>query len=131
MEKQKPKKTIYENQEEILRTIVKELKEKYLKNFSKAYLTGSLVSKKFGKYEKEYEGYLGSDIDIAAIPNKRIPKSWRYKGINHEWNNEYHIGEIKINENLHPINLMIPLKNDYKLIITKTKEIKNKILRIK
>lgn len=131
MTSQKPKKTPYENQEEIFSFVMKKLKQDYLKNFSRAYLTGSLTTNTFGVYEKEFEGYLGSDIDLTGIPNKKIPKNWEHKGIFHDWYNEYEIGKIKIKETTHPINLIIPLKNDLKLLLSKGKELNRKIIRIK
>jgi|SRR3989344_1329868 len=127
----KPKKTEYTNQKEIFEIVLKEIKKKYLKLFSRAYVMGSLVSGKFGIYEKEYEGYLGSDIDIIGIPKDCLPKNWKYKGICHDWHHAYQIGVIEIKGIKHPINLIIPIKHDLKLLFDKTKELKKEIIRIK
>lgn len=126
----RPNKKMYENQKEIIELIIKELKKKYLKDFSKAYLTGSLTSGKFGTYEEEYEGYFGSDIDLAGIP-KSLKKDWIYKGVFYDWHQVYQIGIIEIKGTKHPINLMIPLKQNLKLLFDKSEELNLKLLRLK
>ena len=119
-------KIIYPNQKEIHDKIIRILKEKYLNNFGEAYLIGSLASGKFGKYENQEV----SDIDIVAIPNK-INKKWIYEGEFHEWHKRYQIGEIEIENNLHPISLLIPLKDNFKDLFRLGKELNWKIEKIK
>lgn len=131
MNKEKPKKTVYPNQEKIYKKIIDILKNKYLPKFSKVYLTGSVASKTFGKYESEYEGYMGSDVDIMGVLKVKIPNSWRYKGIKHGWYREYLLGEIEVESINHPINLIMPLKNDINLFLNKMKELNKKVLRLK
>ena len=76
----RPNKTVYSNQKEVHDFIIDKLREKQLKYFSKAYIIGSLASKNFGKYDKEHEGYIGSDIDLVAIPKSKLSKKLKYKG---------------------------------------------------
>ena len=129
MNEQKPNKTIYKNQEEIYNKIIKLIKEKYLKQFSRLYLTGSLASKTFGIYDKEYEGYGGSDIDLAGIPKIKI--KGRYRGFMHNWYHEYQLGEIEINNIKHPINLNLRMKSNIKQFMDKMKELNKPIKRLK
>ena len=126
----KPNKTPYKNQKEIYNTIISKIKKDYLKNMQQVYLIGSLASGSFGKYEKRYEGYLGSDIDNVALP-KKIRKKWAYEGEFYNWHKRYHIGEIKIRNVIHPINLMVPLKRNFKDLWLFAKKLNWVVIKLK
>ncbi len=126
----KPKKTIYKNQKEIKELIINELKSKYFDNVKEAYLIGSLATENFGRYEEIYEGYFGSDIDVVIIPI-RINEEWKYEGESHDWHKIYHVGEITIDEIIHPIKFMIPFNEDITLLFQKAKELNWKVERLK
>ena len=130
MTSEKPKKTIYKNQKEVYKFIIEKVKNN-LKNVSKAYLIGSLSTGQFGVYEKEYEGYLGSDVDLVIIPKSKISKQWKYEGEFHNWHKRYYIDEIEFNKIKHPINFMIPFKHDINLFQKIAKEQKWRPLRLK
>jgi len=126
----KPNKTIYKNQKQIRKKIIKKIRDKFLDKVKEAYLIGSLAEGKFGIYDKEFEGYFGSDIDIVAIPAE-ITIKWKYEGDFYDWHSLYNIGEIKIKDTLHPIMFMIPFEQDINLFWKKAKELNWKIEKLK
>ena len=116
----KSAKIVYENQQEIKKFIIQELKSKYFDDVKEAYLIGSLATGNFGRYAEEYEGYHGSDLDIVVIPIK-INEKWRYEGESHDWHKIYNVGEITIDKIIHPIKFMIPFNEDINLLFQKAK----------
>jgi len=130
MTEAKPNKIPYKNQKEIYGIIISKIKNNYLKDMQQAYLIGSLASGSFGKYEKEYEGYLGSDVDIVALP-KKIKEEWVYEGEFHNWHKRYHIGEINIENVIHPINLMAPLKENFEDLWLLAKKLNWIVIKLK
>ncbi|HIJ13587.1 nucleotidyltransferase domain-containing protein [Candidatus Pacearchaeota archaeon] len=126
----KPLKIVYKNQKEVHDYIIE--KTKYLlKEVKEAYLIGSLASGCFGRYVEEYEGYLGSDIDLVVLPRDEIPKDWRYKGEFHNWYKSYNVREINIENTAHPVNLMVPFNEDIQLFWNKAKELNWKVEKLK
>lgn len=126
----KPNKIIYENQKEVHDFITNELKLKYLKEVKEAYLIGSLANGNFGKYAEEYEGYLGSDIDIVVIPIK-IDSAWKYEGEFYNWHKRYTIGQIIVNKITHPISFMVPFDNKIELFWKNAKQLNWKVEKLK
>ena len=106
MTDKKPDKIVYKNQKKIHDLIIKNLKSNYLDNIKEAYIIGSLVNGNFGRYKKRFEGHFGSDIDLVVIPKK-------------------------INKITHPINLMIPFKNNMRTFFKKSKQLNWKMEKIK
>ncbi|PIN94043.1 hypothetical protein COU54_00545 [Candidatus Pacearchaeota archaeon CG10_big_fil_rev_8_21_14_0_10_31_24] len=131
MNKNKPHKTEYINQEEIYEKIISALKNSHLNELSESYLIGSLTEKKFGIYDKEYEGFSGSDIDIVAILKNEIPSTWGEKETSYKWHKKYFGGIIKINHVEHPISFMIPLKKNLEEFWKIAKELNWKVKKIK
>ncbi len=127
----KPNKTIYSNQKEVHDFMIKKIKEDYLKKYFKVYLIGSLASKTFGKYDKEYERYLGSDIDLVVIPKSNLSSKLKYKGEFHNWHKAYFGGIIKFKETEHPVNFIVPFKQSLSLFLKKAKELNWKVERLK
>src|SRR3989338_8840421 len=123
MNQEKPNKKIYQNQKEIHNLIIKQLKMGLLKKISKADLIGSLAQDSVGIEESEYEGYLGSDIDLVVLTNKDIPKSWKYEGDFYDWHKKYNAGVIVFKGIKHPITILIPFKQDMSLFWKKAKEL--------
>ena len=76
--KQKPEKIIYDNQKLILNKIVDFIRTILNENVKEAYLFGSVVNGKFGKYAENYKSHEGSDIDlIVFIKNRKVPNNWK------------------------------------------------------
>lgn len=118
----KPHKIIYPNQEDVW-----EKASSYLLNLiqnqpciKKAYVWASLAEGLFGLYNKEYQGRVGSDIDLVIILNedKKIPKKWKYTGIEKSCFKLYKIGEFEYNGNIHPIDglIVFPSLHDLKKV---------------
>lgn len=126
----KPQKIVYKNQKQIHNRIIKKIKSNFLKNIKEAYLIGSLASEKFGKYVKKYEGYNGSDIDIVIIP-KKMSKKWKYKGKFFNWHKAYTVGIVKVKDISHPINFMIPSRNNLNLFWKKASDLNWKVEKLK
>ena len=126
----KPEKIVYENQQKVHDLIIKKLKLKHLANLKEAYLIGSLANGNFGRYLKPYEGFLGSDIDVVALPVE-IPKKWKYGGEFYNWHKKYYGGKIIIQKIPHPINFMVPFNQDISLFFQKVKELNWKVERLK
>lgn len=106
--KTKPKKIIYENQEEVHSIIVNYVKNLLPKETIKAYLWGSVVERKFGKYVEKYGSHDGSDIDIIVIINKKdIPLNWKYLNTEKRWWKLYRTKGIEINKIIHKIDLIV------------------------
>lgn len=126
----KPNKTPYKNQKEIHDKIILELKSKFTNNIKEAYLTGSLASGNFGIYKEEFDGFLGSDIDIVAIVDI-VPKTWKYEGEFYDWHKKYFAGIIKIKNIEHPIKVMVPFDNHISLFWKKIKELNMKYEKLK
>jgi hypothetical protein len=124
------KKTIYPNQEEIRKKIIKTLQKEYLSNIKEAFIIGSLSTGQFGVYNQKKEGYFGSDIDLVALPIK-IKKSWKYEGEFHNWHKRYHAGNIKIKGIEHPINLLVPFDNNMNIFWDQVKKLNWNPIKIK
>jgi|SRR3989344_8689680 len=123
----KPKKIIYKNQKEVHDFIITELRSKYFDKVKEAYLIGSLANENFGKYKDSDQV---SDVDVVIIPTE-IPREWKYEGEFYSWHKKYNIGKIKIKDNLHQINFMIPFEQKIKLFFEKAKELNWKIEKLK
>jgi len=130
MTDKKPDKIVYKNQKKIHDLIIKNLKSNYLDNIKEAYIIGSLVNGNFGRYKKRFEGHFGSDIDLVVIP-KKINNKWQFLGDFYNWHKKYNVGIIKINKITHPINLMIPFKNNMRTFFKKSKQLNWKMEKIK
>ncbi len=103
----KPEKRIYDNQEDIIETILEKLR-KDLPSNSEAYIFGSVAEKKFGKYVKEYKGHKGSDIDVIVFCSlDAIPSHWKYLNVSKGWWNLYRGIKIKINGTLHKTDILL------------------------
>lgn len=127
----KPNKIIYENQKEVYNTILETLKRNLLNQVSEAYVIGSLSKGQFGVYEEEFHCSLGSDIDLVAFPNDKIPENWKQEKSKHNWYSKYSSGFIKIEKTNHPIEIMIPFERDLKTFWEKAKELNWKVNKIK
>ena len=106
--KQKPEKIIYENQEEIHDRVLDFVKSILPKEVTEAYLWGSTVERKFGKYSEKFGSHEGSDIDvIVIIPKEKIPHCWKYLNTQKEWWYLYRGGKIEINGVIHRVDLIV------------------------
>ncbi len=126
----KPNKIVYENQKEIHDFIINKLKSSCLKYVKEAYLIGSLADGKFGKYKEEYEGQLGSDIDVVAIPMK-IKSNWKYQGDFYNWHKKYDVEKIKIKNIQHSISFMLPFNENINLFWKIAKQLNWKVEKLK
>lgn len=125
----KPQKKNYKNQREI-RAIAKRDALKKLNSLAKEikeiYLAGDILTGQFGFYNSPYKRYKGSTIEIYIVPKKsfKIPKEWKISLITSDVK-KYEIGEIKINNRKHKINVtIINNSNEINKIKYKTKRIK-------
>lgn len=84
----KPIKTLYQNQEEIVRGILENLTENHFLNpfVERVYLLGSLTEGGFGIYDKPYQPIIGgvqyaSDVDLIILGNDthQVPENWTKK----------------------------------------------------
>ena len=106
--KQKPEKIIYENQEEIHDRVLDFVESILPKEVTEAYLWGSVVERKFGRYVEKFGSHDGSDIDvIVMIPKEKIPHFWKDLNTQKEWFSLYRGGKIEINGTIHRADLMV------------------------
>lgn len=122
VKKRKPKKMLYENQEEAYQEAKKLLLEKLSEVLEEAYLFGSLSAKKFGKYYKNQEFHKASDINVLGILKKQeIPLDWVYVRKQEYWT-IYTAGKVSINSNPHKIELFVTERNNLKKAIEELKK---------
>jgi len=80
------------------------------------YVWASLAEKQFGLYEEEYQGRLGSDIDLVIIlhEDQPIPKNWKYLHVEKSWFKLYKLGIFVYNGTAHPIDglLVFPSRHN-------------------
>lgn len=115
----KPKKIIYEDQQEVWREA-----EKFLQSIvkdkpavKKAIVWASLAEGKFGLYEEEYQGMEGSDIDLVLIMDEEeiVPEEWAYTGVSKSWFDLYtKLGKFKYKGHIHKVDglLVFPSRHD-------------------
>lgn len=109
----KPRKIPYENQEEIYEKFI-EFIDPFFREYgeiTESYLWGSLAAKTFGLYEEEYEGQIGSDVDLVIFinSNSRIPKDWELLH-DHSWMGAYKhpkFRDFKYKGNIHKVDLLV------------------------
>lgn len=130
--KQKPEKIIYENQKEVYNQILIFVKSLLPSEVVNAYLWGSVVEGKFGRYKEKFGDHEGSDIDvIVIIPNEKIPPHWKYLNTQKDWWYLYRGGKIEINKKIHRIDLMIVKDGCEEYVRNRIKEKNWKIEKIK
>ena len=130
--RQKPEKIVYGNQEEVHDIILNFVKSILPFEVTEAYIFGSTVERKFGKYCKKFGSHEGSDIDVMIIiSNNKIPKEWKYLNTEKDWWSLYYLGSIAINGTLHRLEAIVVKegKEDYSL--NRIKELSWKVERIK
>jgi len=128
MEKEK---IIYDNQEKVLEKVILFLKSFLNEDIREAYLFGSIVEKRFGKYIKKYKVHNGSDIDlIVFLAEGNILKNWKNLNTEKSWWKLYRGGKIEINGTIHKIDVLV-VKKDMEEIAKKSKIFEGEILRIK
>jgi len=104
----KPKKKLYESQEEI-KQLAKEYVLNKLNNLNgEIYLGEDIINKSFGSYDKIYKRYKGSPVESYLVSREKleIPKEWKISSII-EGIEKYEIGKIKIGDLKHKINISI------------------------
>ncbi len=132
MKRQKPDKIIYKNQKEIHNKIFNFIRSNLPKEVVEAYLFGSLVERKFGKYSEKFRSYEGSDIDvIIIIPTEKIPPHWKNLNISRGWWDLYRGGKIEIDGTIHKIDLMVVKEGKEKYAKNRIKEKNWKLEKIK
>jgi len=106
-----PKKNIYKNQEEIKEEIKAYLMEKFADISKKIYISGDLITGKFGYYNRPYKRYKGSTIELYVIlkANFKIPREWKICLFNKN-TRKYEAGDIILENTKHKINLNL-IKN--------------------
>ena len=105
---QKPRKIIYDKQEGIHDRVLNFVESILPRGVTEAYLLGSIVERKFGRYAEQFGSHEGSDIDvIVMIPKEKIPPSWKDLNTQKEWFSLYRGGKIEINETIHRVDLMV------------------------
>jgi len=106
--RQKPEKIVYGNQEEVHDIILNFVKSILPFEVTEAYIFGSTVERKFGKYCKNFGSHEGSDIDVVVmIPRERIPSYWKYLNTEKDWWFLYRGGKINIKGTIHKVDLII------------------------
>jgi len=106
--RQKPEKIVYGNQEEVHDIILNFVKSILPFEVTEAYIFGSTVERKFGKYCKKFGSHEGSDIDVVVmIPRERIPSYWKYLNTEKDWWFLYRGGKINIKGTIHKVDLII------------------------
>lgn len=130
--KPKPKKDIYENQDEIKLRTLEVIKEKLNSMKYEAYLFGSIVEGDFGKYSSVYGRHKGSNLNVLiCLENENpIPKKWKYVGTEDDLWNIYEIGKIEIKDIKHKIDFFIFDKKNENFVMEKVKELRWKIEKI-
>lgn len=101
----KPKKIIYENQDEIKNNAKDYVLEKLKDSSEEIYLTGDILDNSFGFYDRPYKRYKGSTVETYALlkENFEIPLEWKISLIKGNLK-KYEIGKIKVNGVEHKIN---------------------------
>lgn len=120
IDKIKPKKKLYENQEEI-KQLAKEYVLNKLNNLNgEIYLGGDIVNGLFGSYDRAYKRYKGSPVESYVVSKEKleIPKEWKISSIINSIE-KYEIGKIKFGDLKHKVNVS-PVKEN--------KDIKEKYL---
>jgi len=104
----KPKKKLYENQEEI-KQLTREYVLNKLNNLSgEIYLGGDIKKGLFGSYDRTYKRYKGSPVESYLVSKEKleIPKEWKISSII-DGIEKYEIGKIKIGDLKHKVNVSI------------------------
>lgn len=89
----KPQKKLYEDQkdafERFRKFIVPYLKK--IPEIKEASIWASLAEGKFGTYEKEFNGQIGSDVDLVLLleDNSKIPASFKNLKVDKSWFSGY------------------------------------------
>ncbi len=104
----KPKRHIYENQDEIKNIAKKHVLEKLDSASKEIYFAGDIVIRRFGLYDRPYKRYKGSTIETYAVLKKEfeIPQKWKISIITQKIR-KYEIGEIKVNDIKHKVNVTV------------------------
>ncbi len=104
----KPEKIIYPNQDKIYIRLKSFIESNLCPEVFEAYITGSVIKRKFGKYTKKYKEHDGSDIDVVVmIPQKDIPSNWKDLNTEGTWWNLYSGGKIEVKGTLHRLDLLV------------------------
>jgi len=118
----KPKKRLYENQEEIKEIAKKYVLEKLGLVAKEIYLYGDILQDRFGFYDRPYKKYDGSTVETYIVPKDDLDISqWKISLIKNNVK-KYEIGEIKINNKKHKVNV---------ILVDNSNEIKTETERIK
>lgn len=104
----KPQKKNYDNQKEIKNIAKKYVFEKLDSSAKKIYLSGDIITGKFGFYDRPYKRYRGSTIEVYIVPlnNFEIPQKWKVSLINKDIK-KYEVGEIIMRGVKHKVNVTI------------------------
>ena len=123
IKKEKPSKEIYINQEKIKKEILDKVKTILSEQkIHKAYLFGSLIDKKFGRYSQKYGRHKGSNINVLTyLAKENIPRKWKYIDNEEGLWEIYEAGKVEINGIKHRIDTFL-LKDE--------KEIERKIIEL-
>jgi len=108
IDKIKPKKKLYENQEEI-KQIIREYVLNKLNNLSgEIYLGGDIKKGLFGSYDRTYKRYKGSPVESYLVSKEKleIPKEWKISSIIDSIE-KYEIGKIKLGDLKHKVNVSV------------------------
>jgi len=128
----KPEKEIYKNQREVHDKIIDFVKSNLTKDIKEAYLVGSSTTQGFGRYVRKHENHEGSDIDLVVIVEEnKIPKNWKYLGVEKDWWKLYRGGSIKINKTIHKADFMVVKPGKESLAHKRMKELGWKPEKIK
>ena len=104
----KPQKKNYENQGEIKEIAKRYAFEKLDGVAKEIYFVGDILAEQFGFYNRPYKRYKGSTVETYIVPKEgfEIPKKWKISFITTNVK-KYEIGEIKINDRKHKVNVTI------------------------
>lgn len=126
----KPEKILYENQDEILKTII-DLLKKDMPQDAEAIIFGSLAESKFSKYKEIYHGHFGSDIDVIVfIEKENIPAHWKYLNVSKRWWDLFRGIKIEINGTIHKTDILVVKDGFEDIARQRIKEKQLKIIKI-
>ena len=119
----KPQKKNYENQGEIKEIAKRYALEKLEGVAKEIYFAGDILVEQFGFYDRPYKRYKGSIVETYIVPKEGFEtlQKWKISLITANVK-KYEIGEIKINDRKHKVNVTI---------IGNSNEIKHEMERLK
>ena len=114
----KPDKKLYEDQGKVWNEAAKHLQSLLSGHafVKEAHVWASLAEGRFGIYKSPFKGEKASDIDLVVVVKEpfKLPKEWKFTGVQKSWFDLYRLGHFDYEGNRHRIDglVVIPSRHD-------------------